>query len=198
MNGAAVQGCVKKSGVRSLESGVWSLRINFTQFVDPEQRTTDNGQRTGEFDTKTRPKLNPEYDETLEYIPREERPEWNAVGLLGQLPLRKGQPVAPSWVKIRDISDEVELWLVKLALFMGRGFSRIFADSFSVAVGIDCRIPALGGNAPPASPIQTACGLSWAGWRGNHSPNGCGSLCTKHMALSYSPIRVHPRSSASY
>ncbi len=77
----------------------------------------ENGQPvmigSGKFETKTRPKINPEYDETKEYIPREKRPEWNCVGLLGQIPLRKGQPVAPTWVKIKDISNEVELWLVK-------------------------------------------------------------------------------------
>ncbi len=68
---------------------------------------------TGEFVTKQRPKLNPEYDESHEYVSREERPEWNCVGLLGQLPLARGQPVAPTWVKIKDISKEVELWLVR-------------------------------------------------------------------------------------
>lgn len=68
---------------------------------------------TGKFETKERPKLNPEYDESTEYVPREKRPEWNCVGLLGKLPLRKGQPVAESWIKMKDISDEVELWLVK-------------------------------------------------------------------------------------
>jgi hypothetical protein len=68
---------------------------------------------TGEFATEQRPKLNPDYDESKEYISREQRPEWNCVGLLGQLHLRKGQPVAPTWIKIKDISDEVELWLVK-------------------------------------------------------------------------------------
>jgi hypothetical protein len=68
---------------------------------------------SGEFVTERHPKLNPEYDESQEYIPREQRPEWNCVGLLGQLRLRKGQPVADSWIKMRDISDEVELWLVK-------------------------------------------------------------------------------------
>ncbi|NIM10684.1 MAG: hypothetical protein GTO45_01740, partial [Candidatus Aminicenantes bacterium] len=56
----------------------------------------DNGQPvmvgSGKFETKTRPKINPDYDKTKEYIPREKRPEWNCVGLLGQLPLRKGQP----------------------------------------------------------------------------------------------------------
>ncbi len=59
------------------------------------------------------PKLNPKYNVKKKYIPREDRPEWNCVGLLGQLPMRKGQPVAPSWVKIKDISKNVELWLVK-------------------------------------------------------------------------------------
>ncbi len=68
---------------------------------------------SGKFETKTRPKLNPDYDETKEYIPREKRPEWNCVGLLGQLPLRKDQPTAPTWIKIKDISKDVELWLVK-------------------------------------------------------------------------------------
>jgi hypothetical protein len=68
---------------------------------------------TNKFETKTIPKINPEYDEKQTYITREKRPEWNCVGLLGQLPLRKGQPVAPTWIKIKDISENVELWLVK-------------------------------------------------------------------------------------
>ena len=68
---------------------------------------------SGEYITEKQPKLNPGYDESKEYISRENRPEWNSVGLLGQLVLRKGQAVSPAWVKIKDISDEVELWLVK-------------------------------------------------------------------------------------
>lgn len=68
---------------------------------------------SGEFVTVERPKVNPEYDETKEYIPRGERPEWCCVGLLGQLPLRKGEAVAPTWVKLKEVSEDVELWLVK-------------------------------------------------------------------------------------
>jgi len=68
---------------------------------------------TGKFETKTRAKINPEHDETKEYISREKRPEWNCVGLLGQLPLLKGQPTAPTWIKIKDLTKDVELWLVK-------------------------------------------------------------------------------------
>ena len=68
---------------------------------------------SGEFDTEEQPQLNPDYDETQEYIPREKRPEWHCVGLLGQLEMRKGQPVADNWIRIKTVSDKVELWLVK-------------------------------------------------------------------------------------
>lgn len=68
---------------------------------------------SGKFITKQRPRLNPEYDPKKEYIPRDKRSEWNCVGLLGQIPLRKGQPVAESWIKLKDISDKTELWLIR-------------------------------------------------------------------------------------
>lgn len=68
---------------------------------------------TGDFVTRERHKQNPDYDPTQTYIPRSQRPEWCAVGLLGQLRLRRGQPIAESWVKLKDISENVELWLVK-------------------------------------------------------------------------------------
>ena len=61
----------------------------------------------------SRPKLNPDYDPERAYIPRSDRSEWQAVGLIGQLALTKGQAVAPTWIKIKDVSDKVELWLVK-------------------------------------------------------------------------------------
>jgi hypothetical protein len=57
--------------------------------------------------------LNPEYDEEAEYVSRESRPEWSTIGLMGKLRLRKGQIVSPSWIKMKDISAEVEEWLVK-------------------------------------------------------------------------------------
>lgn len=56
---------------------------------------------------------NPDYDEEQEYISREDRPEWDTVGLMGKLRIRKGQPVGDRWIKMRDISDSVEEWLVR-------------------------------------------------------------------------------------
>ena len=48
-----------------------------------------------------------------EYKSREEREEWHIIGLLGQIQITKGQPIAASWFKMKDISDTVEMYFVK-------------------------------------------------------------------------------------
>ncbi len=63
--------------------------------------------------TQQRRKLNPEYDPSREYIPRADRAEWDTVGLMGKLRVLKGQPVGSRWIKMRDVSAEVEEWLVR-------------------------------------------------------------------------------------
>lgn len=60
-----------------------------------------------------RRKLNPQFDPTMPYTPREERPEWSAIGLMGKLRILKGQPTGDRWIKMRDVSDAVEEWLVR-------------------------------------------------------------------------------------
>ena len=57
--------------------------------------------------------LNPDYDPTRTYVPREERPEWDAVGMVGKLRIRVGQPIGDRWIKLKDISSNVEEWLVR-------------------------------------------------------------------------------------
>ena len=42
-----------------------------------------------EIDGKQAPKLNPNYDDSLEYIPRDRRKEWGNVGILGQILVRQ-------------------------------------------------------------------------------------------------------------
>lgn len=57
--------------------------------IDEEtgEELTDIRESETEFEGY-RPKLNPEYDSTKEYIPRSERPEWAPVGMLGVLAVR--------------------------------------------------------------------------------------------------------------
>lgn len=61
----------------------------------------------------TRPKINSAYNKDLTYVPRSQRPEWAPIGLVGKLRVRKGQVMGTTWVKLRDINDSIEEWLVK-------------------------------------------------------------------------------------
>ena len=63
--------------------------------------------------TLMRRKMNSDYDRSKTWIPRSERKEWDAIGLMGKLFLRKGQPTGDRWIKMRSISDTVEEWLVR-------------------------------------------------------------------------------------
>jgi hypothetical protein len=72
--------------------------------VSKEEDGTTNLQRR---------KVNPSWDATATYIPRSDRKEWDTVGLMGKLRLKKGQPTGTNWIKMRDISDSVEEWLVR-------------------------------------------------------------------------------------
>jgi hypothetical protein len=66
-----------------------------------------------EVELTYRPVLNPDYDSSEEYVPREHRKEWSPVGLVGKLRLKRGQPVGDRWIKLQDISESVEEWLVR-------------------------------------------------------------------------------------
>jgi hypothetical protein len=57
--------------------------------------------------------INPNYDPTLEYIPRSKRKEWAAIGILGQLLIFKDQPTAPNWIKIKSLNEYIDIWLVR-------------------------------------------------------------------------------------
>ena len=57
--------------------------------------------------------LNPDYDPNFEYIPRKDRPEWVVVGLVGQVKVTVGQPSGDRWIKMRDVNETTEEWMVR-------------------------------------------------------------------------------------
>jgi hypothetical protein len=63
--------------------------------------------------TQQRKKQNPDWNEDTEYVKRQDRKEWVIIGLLGQIPINKNEKTGTNWVKMRDISDTVEEWLVR-------------------------------------------------------------------------------------
>jgi hypothetical protein len=58
-------------------------------------------------------KLNPDYDASHAYVPREERPEWLIIGLIGQVPVLAGQPIGDRWIKMRDVSASVAEYMIR-------------------------------------------------------------------------------------
>jgi len=58
-------------------------------------------------------KENPLYVSSSTYIPREQRKEWNVVGLLGQVPVLSSQPKGRGWKKLSKLSDSVDLYFIK-------------------------------------------------------------------------------------
>lgn len=61
----------------------------------------------------SRYKLSSSYNPNQPYVPRNERPEWSTIGLMGKLRVRKGQVVDPRWIKMRDIDANIEEYLVR-------------------------------------------------------------------------------------
>ena len=46
--------------------------------------------------------INPNWDPSQIYIPRKERKEWDAIGLLGKLVVRRGQPIGANWILMKS------------------------------------------------------------------------------------------------
>lgn len=53
------------------------------------------------------------YDPDLPYIPRSERSEWGLVGLIGRLFVKKGQVVGDRWLKLKEVNEDIDEWLVR-------------------------------------------------------------------------------------
>lgn len=96
----------------ALENQIYIREYKFHSDRIPSGVSVPNDAQVIEVGNK-RQKLNPSYDGSKEYKSREERDEWHIVGLLGQIPITKGQPVASNWIKMKDVSDTVEMYFVK-------------------------------------------------------------------------------------
>ena len=91
----------------------WSekyLRDEYGTYIQEDYEVEDED---GNTVIQQRRQLNPAYDPDVEYVSREDRPEWDCVGLMGKLRIRKGQPTGSRWIKMRDINSSIEEWLVR-------------------------------------------------------------------------------------
>jgi hypothetical protein len=61
----------------------------------------------------TKSVLDHTWDSSQVYEGREKRKSWAVVCILGSAPVYKGQTVNSNWIKVKDLSDELELMIVK-------------------------------------------------------------------------------------
>jgi hypothetical protein len=87
-----------------------SHRISASMIVPTDATVKTHDEKGNKFQHY---KLNPAWNPDVEYVNRENRPEWIIVGLVGQVKVLKGQPVNDRWVKMRDVSATVEEWLIR-------------------------------------------------------------------------------------
>ena len=109
-------GGVRGGSVRDIlggEKGTYYRQHEYYSDIIPSGLTVPDDAKILEDSSYQRHKINPDYDASKEYKPREERDEWNIIGLLGQIPMTKGQPVASNWIKMKDVSNTVEMYFVK-------------------------------------------------------------------------------------
>ena len=86
------------------------LRDDYGTYIQEDYEVEDDG---GNTVVQQRRQLNPDYNPDTKYVSREDRSEWDCVGLMGKLRIRKGQITGTRWIKMRDVSDTVEEWLVR-------------------------------------------------------------------------------------
>ena len=65
------------------------------------------------LDENNKPIETKEYDPKLEFISREQRAEWNIVGLIGKVYIKKGSPINPNWIFLKDANEEADLYLIR-------------------------------------------------------------------------------------
>ena len=53
------------------------------------------------------------YDESTPYASREQRPEWACIGLTGQVHVKRGQTVGDRWIKMKTVSENVDMWFIR-------------------------------------------------------------------------------------
>ena len=98
-------------------TGVDGKPINHDMHADrvPDGVTVPTVEENDTFTSTTvdRKKDNPAYVEGQAYVQRENRKEWDTVGLMGKLRILKTEQKGTNWIKMRDISATVEEWLVR-------------------------------------------------------------------------------------
>ena len=80
-------------------------------FILPESATEIQSDSNGNAFNKR--SVSQSYDLEKTYVPRKNRNSWAMVCVLGVAPVFKGQQMGKNWVRIKELNDELDLWLIR-------------------------------------------------------------------------------------
>ena len=106
----------KYSIVEWLEMETTKLKSFYKHSLSKDFALPDNAveiQTDSEGNEFFKPAVNHLWDSSEEYVGREKRKNWAVVCILGSAPVYKGQLVNNNWIKVKDLSDELELMIIK-------------------------------------------------------------------------------------
>jgi hypothetical protein len=116
---ASVIGNGAPIGEQPYLTDVWGALIPSSSII-----TVISGSTTGSFGeivpryvsvTASVPTLNPSYNPTASLTPKSDLPQWNVVGLIGQIPISSSQAgvIPSSWTLMKTLSNQADLYLIK-------------------------------------------------------------------------------------
>ena len=106
----------KYSIVEWLEMETTKLKSFYKQSLSKDFALPDNAveiQTDYNGNEFLKPAVNHLWDSSEDYVGREKRKNWALVCILGSAPVFKGQLVNNNWFKVKDLSDELELMIIK-------------------------------------------------------------------------------------
>jgi hypothetical protein len=116
---ASIIGNGEPIGEQPYLTDVWGALVPSSSII-----TVISGSTTGSFGeivpryvsvTASVPALNPSYNPTASLTPKSILPQWNVVGLMGQIPISSSQAgvIPSSWTLMKTLSNQANLYLIK-------------------------------------------------------------------------------------
>ena len=99
--------------VGKYEKDEWGIPLYESHELELPSKVDEEGNVSTKKHRIQRRKLSKEFDADKEYLTREERPEWNKVALLGQVRILNKQEIPNKWIKMKDINENIGLYLIR-------------------------------------------------------------------------------------
>jgi hypothetical protein len=88
-------------------------RLELELVKDEDGNQLYNDPDNGNVRPKVNLKQNPDWDESQSYHRREDRKEWDKIGIIGQCYVRKTAVIPSNWIKLKEIDSTKDFYLIK-------------------------------------------------------------------------------------